>query len=258
MANFDASSTNDDADNSIIAIDNEGGGENANAIGDGGGIGGIGTGGVGGGITNAIVALQFPEGLTVFACIIVDILRKHTGAESTIRDVVGWYYSHPGYGCWLSGIDVNTQSINQQFQLEICLKIDDVLNLCQIDYHLDSSTNAKLQGRGSGETEQKRGTSGEEMREETIAKRGEGREQQRRVDQHTLMLKRSCVPGPSRWAFLWSALSSNCWTEDYFLPVKVEDKFVVDFVKALRRTTRWISWGCVTTAAVGCCCHMWT
>lgn len=21
----------------------------------------------------------------------------------------GWYHSHPGYGCWLSGIDVNTQ-----------------------------------------------------------------------------------------------------------------------------------------------------
>jgi hypothetical protein len=22
---------------------------------------------------------------------------------------VGWYHSHPGYGCWLSGIDVGTQ-----------------------------------------------------------------------------------------------------------------------------------------------------
>jgi len=30
--------------------------------------------------------------------------------------VVGWYHSHPGYGCWLSGIDVNTQTLNQQFQ----------------------------------------------------------------------------------------------------------------------------------------------
>ncbi|CAD6569821.1 MAG: COP9 signalosome catalytic subunit rri1 [Tremellales sp. Tagirdzhanova-0007] len=25
----------------------------------------------------------------------------------------GWYHSHPGYGCWLSGIDVNTQMTNQ-------------------------------------------------------------------------------------------------------------------------------------------------
>ncbi|KAE9412045.1 hypothetical protein Angca_008748, partial [Angiostrongylus cantonensis] len=30
--------------------------------------------------------------------------------------VVGWYHSHPGYGCWLSGIDVATQALNQQFQ----------------------------------------------------------------------------------------------------------------------------------------------
>merc|ERR1711916_108735 len=25
------------------------------------------------------------------------------------EDVVGWYHSHPGFGCWLSGVDVNTQ-----------------------------------------------------------------------------------------------------------------------------------------------------
>ncbi len=29
---------------------------------------------------------------------------------------MGWYHSHPGYGCWLSGIDVGTQMTNQQFQ----------------------------------------------------------------------------------------------------------------------------------------------
>lgn len=32
-------------------------------------------------------------------------------------NAVGWYHSHPGYGCWLSGIDVDTQ-INQQNFLE--------------------------------------------------------------------------------------------------------------------------------------------
>lgn len=31
------------------------------------------------------------------------------------ENVVGWYHSHPGYGCWLSGIDVQTQSTHQQF-----------------------------------------------------------------------------------------------------------------------------------------------
>lgn len=32
------------------------------------------------------------------------------------ENIVGWYHSHPGYGCWLSGIDVATQSLNQNFQ----------------------------------------------------------------------------------------------------------------------------------------------
>ena len=33
-----------------------------------------------------------------------------------MEHVVGWYHSHPGYGCWLSGIDVATQNLNQKFQ----------------------------------------------------------------------------------------------------------------------------------------------
>jgi len=32
------------------------------------------------------------------------------------ENVIGWYHSHPGYGCWLSGIDVSTQLQNQQYQ----------------------------------------------------------------------------------------------------------------------------------------------
>lgn len=31
------------------------------------------------------------------------------------ENAVGWYHSHPGYGCWLSGIDVNTQSMQQSY-----------------------------------------------------------------------------------------------------------------------------------------------
>ncbi|XP_065667592.1 COP9 signalosome complex subunit 5 isoform X2 [Hydra vulgaris] len=33
-----------------------------------------------------------------------------------LENAIGWYHSHPGYGCWLSGIDVNTQMLHQQFQ----------------------------------------------------------------------------------------------------------------------------------------------
>eukprot|EP00897_Mesotaenium_endlicherianum_P007142 jgi/Mesen1/6456/ME000033S05736 len=37
-------------------------------------------------------------------------------AVGRLENVVGWYHSHPGYGCWLSGIDVGTQMLNQQYQ----------------------------------------------------------------------------------------------------------------------------------------------
>ena len=33
-----------------------------------------------------------------------------------MENAVGWYHSHPGYGCWLSGIDVGTQMTQQTFQ----------------------------------------------------------------------------------------------------------------------------------------------
>jgi len=33
-----------------------------------------------------------------------------------MENVIGWYHSHPGYGCWLSGIDVSTQMLNQKYQ----------------------------------------------------------------------------------------------------------------------------------------------
>ncbi|PWA62629.1 COP9 signalosome 5A [Artemisia annua] len=37
-------------------------------------------------------------------------------ATGRLENVVGWYHSHPGYGCWLSGIDVSTKMLNQQYQ----------------------------------------------------------------------------------------------------------------------------------------------
>ncbi|KAK5142392.1 COP9 signalosome complex subunit CsnE [Cryomyces antarcticus] len=32
-----------------------------------------------------------------------------------LENAVGWYHSHPGYGCWLSGIDVGTQATQQMY-----------------------------------------------------------------------------------------------------------------------------------------------
>ena len=38
-------------------------------------------------------------------------MLKQTGRPET---VVGWYHSHPGFGCWLSSVDINTQQSFEQ------------------------------------------------------------------------------------------------------------------------------------------------
>ena len=40
-----------------------------------------------------------------------------------MEHAVGWYHSHPGYGCWLSGIDVSTQKLHQKFEGFIKLRL---------------------------------------------------------------------------------------------------------------------------------------
>jgi len=46
----------------------------------------------------------------VFQTRMVDML-KQTGRSEM---VVGWYHSHPGFGCWLSSVDINTQQSFEQ------------------------------------------------------------------------------------------------------------------------------------------------
>ncbi|OSS51721.1 hypothetical protein B5807_03310 [Epicoccum nigrum] len=45
--------------------------------------------------------------------------------QGQLDNAVGWYHSHPGYGCWLSGIDVNTQKTQQQFSDPFCAVVID-------------------------------------------------------------------------------------------------------------------------------------
>jgi len=35
-------------------------------------------------------------------------------AKLNTHNIIGWYHSHPNFGCWLSGIDVNTTEIFQR------------------------------------------------------------------------------------------------------------------------------------------------
>ena len=46
----------------------------------------------------------------VFQTKMMDMLRQ-TGRPEV---VVGWYHSHPGFGCWLSSVDINTQQSFEQ------------------------------------------------------------------------------------------------------------------------------------------------
>ncbi|KFA64410.1 hypothetical protein S40285_01077 [Stachybotrys chlorohalonatus IBT 40285] len=46
----------------------------------------------------------------VFQTRMMDMLRQTGRPES----VVGWYHSHPGFGCWLSSVDIQTQQSFEQ------------------------------------------------------------------------------------------------------------------------------------------------
>lgn len=59
----------------------------------------------------------------VFQTKMLDMLRQ-TGRPEM---VVGWYHSHPGFGCWLSGVDINTQqSFEQLNQRAVAVVIDPI------------------------------------------------------------------------------------------------------------------------------------
>ena len=43
----------------------------------------------------------------VFQTKMLEMLKQ----TDRVENVVGWYHSHPGFGCWLSGVDVNTHQV---------------------------------------------------------------------------------------------------------------------------------------------------
>lgn len=59
----------------------------------------------------------------VFQTRMMDMLRQ-TGRDQM---VVGWYHSHPGFGCWLSSVDVNTQqSFEQLNKRSVAVVVDPI------------------------------------------------------------------------------------------------------------------------------------
>ena len=59
----------------------------------------------------------------VFQTSMMEMLAQ-TGRSET---VVGWYHSHPGFGCWLSGVDVNTaKSFEQLNERSVAVVVDPI------------------------------------------------------------------------------------------------------------------------------------
>eukprot|EP01086_Lenisia_limosa_P016726 TRINITY_DN679_c0_g1_i4.p1 TRINITY_DN679_c0_g1~~TRINITY_DN679_c0_g1_i4.p1 ORF type:complete len:215 (+),score=33.28 TRINITY_DN679_c0_g1_i4:85-729(+) len=53
----------------------------------------------------------------------LDMLKQTNRSEM----VVGWYHSHPGFGCWLSGVDVQTQvSFEQLHPRSVAVVVDPI------------------------------------------------------------------------------------------------------------------------------------
>ncbi|KAF2643837.1 Mov34-domain-containing protein [Massarina eburnea CBS 473.64] len=81
--------------------------------------------------------------------------------QGQMENAVGWYHSHPGYGCWLSGIDVNTQKTQQTFQdpfLAVVIDPDRTVSAGKVEIgafrtYPDSHVLEKEKGKGGGGTD---------------------------------------------------------------------------------------------------------
>lgn len=44
--------------------------------------------------------------------------------------MIGWFHSHPGYNCWLSGVDINTQQAFEKLDSRnIAVVVDPILSV---------------------------------------------------------------------------------------------------------------------------------
>lgn len=56
--------------------------------------------------------------------------NEHSKQVGRNEHVIGWYHSHPGYGCWMSGIDCSTQMLNQTYQEPFLAIVVDPVRTC--------------------------------------------------------------------------------------------------------------------------------
>jgi COP9 signalosome complex subunit 5 len=79
------------------------------------------------------VAGQMGDKAHIYTSSMLDILEKVGRSQK----LVGWYHSHPGFGCFLSGIDVNTQRMLQMtYKTFFALVVDPYRTLSNRDVTL--------------------------------------------------------------------------------------------------------------------------
>ncbi|RXK36410.1 26S proteasome regulatory subunit N11 [Tremella mesenterica] len=88
----------------------------------------------------------------VFQTKMLDML-KQTGRPEM---VVGWYHSHPGFGCWLSSVDINTQqSFEQLHPRAVAVVIDPIQSVrgkVVIDAFRSINPKSVMEGQESRQT----------------------------------------------------------------------------------------------------------
>eukprot|EP00761_Pharyngomonas_kirbyi_P012235 gb/GECH01012262.1/.p1 GENE.gb/GECH01012262.1/~~gb/GECH01012262.1/.p1 ORF type:complete len:311 (+),score=80.76 gb/GECH01012262.1/:1-933(+) len=88
----------------------------------------------------------------VFQTKMLDML-KQTGRPEM---VVGWYHSHPGFGCWLSGVDINTQqsfeALNERAVAVVVDPIQSVKGKVVIDAFRTMNTQLLMMGQEPRQT----------------------------------------------------------------------------------------------------------
>lgn len=78
-----------------------------------------------------------PQGVSVeavdpvFQAKMLDMLKQVGRPEM----VVGWYHSHPGFGCWLSGVDINTQQSFEALSERAVAVVVDPIQSVKGKYH---------------------------------------------------------------------------------------------------------------------------
>ena len=83
-------------------------------------------------------------------------MLKQTGRS---EDVVGWYHSHPGFGCWLSQTDINTQkTFETQNERAVAVVVDPIQSV-KGKVVIDAFRTYGGMGLSLGDTDQRQTTS---------------------------------------------------------------------------------------------------